>query len=73
MGYIFLRYKCSRLYRIYIKVFRSLQSVLGVSKSCNFEMNSITIPRKPGEAVGAICQLEKDDHKMSLNVEYNQI
>lgn len=36
-------------------------------------MNSITIPRKPGEAVGAICQLEKDDHKMTLNVEYNQI
>jgi len=50
-----------------------LPSVLGVSKSCNFEMNSITIPRKPGEAVGAICQLEKDDHKMTLNVEYNQI
>ena len=36
-------------------VFRSYPAVLGVSKKCNFEVNSITIPRKPGEAVGAIC------------------
>jgi len=41
-------------------VFRSYPAVLGVSKKCNFEVNSITIPRKPGEAVGAICYLKNE-------------
>ncbi|EGR28427.1 hypothetical protein IMG5_175820 [Ichthyophthirius multifiliis] len=47
-------------------VFRSLPSVLGVSKSKNLEVNSITVPRKPGEAVGAICKLVGKDN-FSLN------
>jgi len=37
-------------------------------------VNSIAIPRKPGEAVGAITRL--DDGKgntITLNVEYNQL
>lgn len=41
-------------------VFRSYPAVLGVSKKYNFEVNSITIPRKPGEAVGAICYLNNE-------------
>jgi len=28
---------------------------LGVSAERNLEVNSVTVPRKPGEAVGAIC------------------
>jgi len=52
-------------------VFKSIPSVLGVSKKYNYEMNSICAPRKAGEAVGAICSLEKGDHKMTLNIEYN--
>lgn len=36
-------------------VFRSYPAVLGVSKSKNLEVNTITVPRKPGETVGSIC------------------
>lgn len=28
-------------------------------------------PRKPGEAVGAICKLVKGDQNLTINVEYN--
>jgi len=39
-----------------------------------FEVNSLTVPRKPGEAVGAICKLKhKDGREMTINVEYNQV
>ena len=34
-----------------------IPSVLGVSRKFNFEMNSICVPRKPGESMGAICKL----------------
>jgi len=36
---------------------KTIPSVLGVSKKNNWEMNSISVPRKPGEAMGAICKL----------------
>jgi UDP-sugar pyrophosphorylase len=39
-------------------------------------MNSLTVPRKPGEAVGAICNLvhSQDPAKsLTINVEYNQL
>ena len=36
-------------------------------------MNSITVPRRPGEAVGAICHLKKEVQNLIINVEYNQI
>ena len=39
-------------------------------------MNSLTIPRKPGEAVGGICKLidqTQPDKEMVINVEYNQL
>jgi len=55
-------------------VFRAYPAVLGVSKKNNFEVNSITVPRKPGEAVGAICRLQhKDGRTLTVNVEYNQL
>lgn len=41
-------------------VFRSLLPAIGVSKKHNFEVNSLTVPRKPGESVGAICSLTKE-------------
>jgi hypothetical protein len=36
-------------------------------------MNSITVPRKPGEAVGAIMSLvNKNNNKsLTINIEYN--
>lgn len=55
-------------------VFRSILAALGVSSSKEFEVNSLTVPRKAGEAVGGICKLTKDDGTMmTINVEYNQL
>jgi UDP-sugar pyrophosphorylase len=55
-------------------IFRSVPAVLGISKLNNFEVNSITVPRKIGEAVGAICTLTKPNEKpLTVNVEYNQL
>jgi len=39
--------------------FRILPAFLGVSKQRGFELNSVVVPRKPGEMVGAICELSK--------------
>jgi len=55
-------------------VFKSIPAVLGLSKQNNFEVNSIVVPRKPGEAVGAICTLTKENERtLTINVEYNQL
>lgn len=51
-----------------------LPSVLGVSKKNNWEMNSVSVPRMPGEAMGALTKLvdERDPSKnLVVNVEYN--
>ena len=53
-------------------VFHSIPSALGVSAENKFVMNSITVRRKPGEAVGAICRLKHDTDKskeITINVE----
>lgn len=48
--------------------------MLGVSIKKQFVMNSMTISRKAGESVGAICRLEKSDGShLTINVEYNQL
>ena len=56
-------------------VFRSVPAALGVSVKNNFALNSLTVPRKPGEPVGGICKLVNEEKKTSLtiNVEYNQL
>ena len=55
-------------------VFRVIPGALGVSKSMNLEFNSLCVPRKAKEAVGAISLLtHKDGRKMTINVEYNQL
>jgi UDP-sugar pyrophosphorylase len=55
-------------------VFRAIPAALGVSKKNDFEVNSLTVPRKPGEAVGGICKLTKTDgSSITINVEYNQL
>lgn len=55
-------------------VFHSLPAALGVSVSEQFDVNSLTVPRKPGEAVGAICKLNhKNGSSLTINVEYNQL
>ena len=55
-------------------VFRVIPGALGVSKSMNLEFNSLCVPRKAKEAVGAISLLtHTDGRKMTINVEYNQL
>ena len=55
---------------------RTIPSVLGVSRKNNWIMNTLSVPRKPGEAMGSICRLvhETDPTKeLVINVEYNQL
>ena len=40
---------------------KAIPSVLGVSRKHDLEMNSICVQRKPGEAMGAIVKLTKED------------
>jgi len=61
-------------------VFNALPACIGVSKKLDLEVNSLTVPRKPGEAVGAICKLVPDEDgkkrdlkDLTINVEYNQL
>lgn len=53
--------------------FKAVPSLVGVSVDKKFVVNTMTIPRKPGDAMGAICALTKDDKTITLNVEYNQL
>ena len=55
---------------------RVVPSILGVSRRNGWEMNSVCVPRKPGESMGAICRLVKEDsngEEITVNVEYNQL
>ncbi len=60
-------------------MFRVIPSALGYSATENFALNSITVPRKPGDAVGGICTLTKEEgdeetkQALTVNVEYNQL
>lgn len=52
--------------------FRFLPSYLGISKEKEWETTYVCVKRKPGEAVGAVCEVEKSDgSKIITNVEYN--
>ena len=55
-------------------IFNSIHSAIGTSVKLGLAINTICIPRKPGEAVGAICKLTKSDGtSITNNVEYNQL
>lgn len=55
-------------------VFRVVPGALGVSKEKGFQFNSLCVPRKAKEAIGAIAELaHTDGRKMTVNVEYNQL
>jgi len=52
----------------------SLPAVLGVSATLELQVNSLAIPRKAKQAIGAITKLtHADGREMTLNVEYNQL
>lgn len=53
-----------------------IPSVLGVSRQNDWIMNSVCVPRMPGESMGAICRLVDEtnpNREMVINVEYNQL
>ena len=54
---------------------KSFPLMLGISADRNFDMNSLAVTRKPGEAVGAITTLVHKETKklLTVNVEYNQL
>jgi len=55
---------------------KAVPSIIGVSKENNWQMNTVCVPRMPGESMGAICKLvdETDASKeIVINVEYNQL
>ena len=61
-------------------VFNAIPTALGVSKDRDLDVNSLCVPRKGGEAIGAICQLKREasgdneqGEEMTINVEYNQL
>ena len=62
-------------------VFRAIPASLAISQQSKFVVNSLAVPRKAKEAIGAICKLvpikgeEGGSPKpsMTLNVEYNQL
>ncbi len=55
------------------QVLNSGLAALGVSLERELAFNSIAVPRRPGEAVGAITRLVGPDSDQTLNVEYNQL
>eukprot|EP00928_Gymnodinium_smaydae_P007346 TRINITY_DN12650_c0_g2_i1.p1 TRINITY_DN12650_c0_g2~~TRINITY_DN12650_c0_g2_i1.p1 ORF type:complete len:664 (-),score=127.84 TRINITY_DN12650_c0_g2_i1:95-2086(-) len=54
--------------------FRCLCAILGVSAKNEFVMNSVAVPRIPGEAIGGIASLQDaSKDTLTINVEYNQL
>ena len=54
--------------------FKAIPAALGVSERLGLVMNSLTVPRSPGEAAGAICSLVREGAPpLVINVEYNQL
>jgi len=56
-------------------IFQAVPALIGVSKHLELEVNTLTVPRRPGESVGSICHLknEKTGQELTVNVEYNQL
>jgi len=56
--------------------FRAFPSTLGVSAKMQFAMNTISVPRTAGQAIGAITKLtntQDANDVLTINVEYNQL
>jgi len=57
-----------------VLAFKAIPAALGCSLRRGLTMNSLTVPRSPGEAAGAICKLVRaDEPPLVINVEYNQL
>ena len=57
-----------------VLAFNCVPASIGSSVKYNFDINSIVVPRRPKDAIGAICKLtKKDGTSVVENVEYNLI
>ena len=55
-------------------VFSGLVAAVGVSVAHGLHLNSLSVPRRAGDAAGALMQLTGTDGRSLLcNVEYNQL
>lgn len=55
-------------------VFKAIPAALGVSAAKGFHVNSLCVPRRAKEAIGAVTRLTRADGSgMTVNVEYNQL
>jgi len=53
---------------------KTVLATLGVSSETGMAMNSVAVPRRPKDAMGAIARLTRTDgSSITLNVEYNQL
>lgn len=55
------------------QVFNAIPAALGVSVEKGYDFNSIAVNRIPGEAVGGLAKLVREERELTLNVEYNQL
>jgi len=57
-----------------VLAFKAIPAALGCSLRRDLAMNSLTVPRSPTEAAGAICKLVRQgEPPLVINVEYNQL
>ncbi|XAR62855.1 UTP--glucose-1-phosphate uridylyltransferase [Bertholletia excelsa] len=55
-------------------LFKAIPAALGVSATKQYNVNSLSVPRKAKEAIGGITKLTHTDGRiMVINVEYNQL
>ena len=57
-----------------VLAFNCMPASIGASVKYNFDINSIVVPRRPKDAIGAICRINrKDGSYVVQNVEYNLV
>ena len=63
-----------------VQAFRALPAAVGVAEAKGYAMVSVAVPRRAGEAIGALARLVPMDAKgageargLTINVEYNQL
>jgi len=57
-----------------VLAFNCIPASIGASVKFNYDLNSIVVPRRPKDAIGAICRLNRaDGTSVVQNVEYNLV
>ena len=57
-----------------VLAFNCVPASIGASVKFNYDINSVVVPRRPKDAIGAICRINrKDGTSVVQNVEYNLV